>query len=53
MQRLLQIVQPLQIRLKEWYTSMRETLRMDNDTALKLSSTGMCEAFSNIVRSFH
>lgn len=40
LRKLLEIVQPLQIRLKEWYASMRETLRMDNATAMKLSSTG-------------
>ncbi|KAL1310489.1 hypothetical protein AAFC00_000778 [Neodothiora populina] len=40
LRKLLEVVQPLQIRLKDWYASMRETLRMDNATALKLSATG-------------
>ena len=48
LRRLLEIVQPLQIRLKEWYAGMRETLRMDNATSMKLSSTGIYHEISRI-----
>lgn len=39
--KLLELVHPLQLRLTEWYASMRETLRMDTTSAMKLSSTGL------------
>lgn len=48
LQRLLELVQPIQIRLKDWYISMREMLRMDNATALKLSSTGNSSCYRSL-----
>lgn len=46
---LLHTVQPLQERLKQWYGNMRETLRMDNATAMKLSSAGKIALPSKII----
>lgn len=37
---LLQKVKPLQIQLREWFSSLPESLRMETPTAMKLSSTG-------------
>lgn len=51
LRRLLEVVQPLQLRLKNWYASTRETLRMDNAIAMKLSSTGIVEPIISLLMS--
>lgn len=43
---LLQKVKPLQTRLRDWFSSLSQTLRMENRIATKLSSTGKAVLFS-------